>query len=96
MWSSLTYLSLAPQYELALRSSRVLPRLVYQHLPPSQRERDQAAARHRPPPKSYRTRNFYQVKRIDEILFAVPIFPVDVWDIEQPEQFRVCEHGWGM
>ena len=34
--------------------------------------------------------------RISEIFFSVPVFPTDVWDIEDPSSFQLCEHGWGM
>ena len=70
--------------------------LVYAHLPPSQRQRDQAARRRRPPPKAYASRNFYQVVPMSEILFSVPVFPADVWEIEDPDCLLISEHGWGM
>ena len=77
-------------------SSWRLPRLVYEHLPPSQRERDEAVRKGKEPPKAHRSRNFYQIKSISEILFHVPIFPVDLSNSIDPECFLLCVDGWGM
>jgi hypothetical protein len=73
-----------------------LPELVYAHLPPNQHDRDYATRRGKAPPKMYATRNFYQIKRIDEIRYRTPLFPSDLWDIDHPERFLLCEDGWGM
>ena len=37
-----------------------------------------------------------QVLPIEEILSRAPVFPADIWDIDDPEAFLLCEVGWGM
>ena len=71
-------------------------RLVYQHLPPNQRERDEHTRRGWDEPKSYPTRNFYQVKPISKILFRQGVFPVDIWDIEDPACVVLVDDFMGM
>ena len=74
-----------------------MPHLVYAHLPANQRDKDEYARRGRGPPKAYPTRNFYQVKPISEILFRQGIFPVDIWDIDDPKSFFLAgEEAHGM
>ena len=72
-----------------------LLRLVYAHLPPSERHRVEYARKRRAPPKACTTRNFYQVMRVSEILFSVPIFPADLADVDDPACFLLNEYGWG-
>ena len=32
---------------------------------------------------------------ISEILFSVPIFPANVWELDDPGAFLLNEYGWG-
>ena len=42
------------------------------------------------------SQDFYQVVPIDEILYAVPVFPADLEEMDDPEAMLLCEHGWDM
>ena len=71
-------------------------RLVYAPLPPNQRDRDEYARQGKGAPKAYRTRNFYQVMPISEILFRQGVFPEDIWDIDDPASLWLAEEAHGM
>ena len=65
-------------------------------LPASGHVSGSASKKPRAPPLSYASRSFYQVMPVSEILYRVPVFPADIWDIEDPAQFVLAEHGWGL
>ena len=72
-----------------------LKTLVYQHLPASQRQKNDAERQGRKE-LSHATRNFYQVMSIQDILFRTPLWPVDLFDIEQPKEFYLNADMWGL
>jgi hypothetical protein len=69
---------------------------TYAHLPASQRQCDEAEEQGKPPPKSYRTKNFYQVVPIHDILYRVPMVPTDLEDIEDPAHLFLALDLWGI
>ena len=81
---------------MPLRAWR-LPRLVYNHLPPSQRHLD-LYARRGLEPDAFPTCNHYQVMPISEILFCQMVFPAAIClsNIDDPQEFLLCEDGSGI